>query len=93
MNIKKTLLAVSFLPSSSLVFPYVSYAKQDLPGGLQVDSLGNAKCSIFESGNAKYDEFVMDLCCKTFIPTSPTYWGNSETLEVMYAFNETGTSP
>lgn len=44
------------------------------------------------SGNAKYDEFVLDLCRKTFIPTPPTYWDNAETVEVMYASNEAGSS-
>lgn len=44
------------------------------------------------SGNKKYDEFVLDLCRKTFIPTPPTYWDNDETVELMYPSNEAGTS-
>lgn len=44
------------------------------------------------SGNAKYDEFVLDLCRKTFIPAPPTYWDNSETVEMMYSSNEAGSS-
>lgn len=44
------------------------------------------------SGNAQYDSFVMDLCKKTFIPTPPTYWDNAETVELMYASNDAGTS-
>ncbi len=44
------------------------------------------------SGNADYDKFVMDLCGKTFIPAPPIYWDNSETVEVMYASQEAGTS-
>lgn len=44
------------------------------------------------SGNAKYDEYVMDLCGKTFIPVPPIYWDNSETVELMYASNEAGAT-
>lgn len=29
---------------------------------------------------------------KTFIPTPPTYWDNSETVEIMYSSNEAGSS-
>lgn len=42
------------------------------------------------SGSAKYDEFVIDLCGKTFIPVPPIYWDNSESVELMYASNEAG---
>ncbi len=44
------------------------------------------------SGNAKYDEFVVDLCGKTFIPVPPIYWDNSESVELMYASNEAGSA-
>ncbi len=44
------------------------------------------------SGDAKYDEYVLDLCRKTFIPVPPIYWDNAETVELMYASNEAGSA-
>lgn len=44
------------------------------------------------SNSAKYDEYVLDLCRKTFIPAPPVYWDNSETVDLMYSSNEAGSS-